>query len=134
MQDFPIGICAKSIQVAGDLNAEKAATLLEAWINFEALKVGWFADESQIISLQCKIIPLDAFSQQLKNQQSNMRVCSIDDAQQLALFYCKTQQCYFAYIAHNTSVSITQGKLKFKLHWVANQLAQVVGLSRLNSL
>lgn len=103
-----------------------AANKVEMWINFTALKNGWYADESLVLEVEFILLESKRL-EEIISKHANQR-WQIEDTQQFAIIHDKDNTHVDAYIAiEPTQSDYFEAKLKTTIITIANIVVKEYG-------
>jgi hypothetical protein len=133
-QGFPLSITVEDKLVSTVKPSGPVASKLEAWVNFEALKSGWYEDENRVVECDITVLTVEQLAEKMNNQKADDWVIAPD----------KTSAVYFAPSSFDVYalIPMTQQQvsdfaatssnfepwLKFNLLGVVNQIASRYGV------
>lgn len=124
-QGFPITIKFDS-QINVDRKMTVAANKVEMWINFTALKNGWYADERCVLEMEFILLEKQRL-QEIIDQHANEK-WQIEDNQQFAIIHDKDKTQADAYIAIDAAqTEYFEAKLKTNIITIANIVVKDYG-------
>lgn len=121
-QGFPITIKFDS-QISLDRKATVAASKVEMWVNFSALKSGWYADESCVLEVEFILLEQNRLNEMITKHGNEQ--WQIEDNQQFAIIHDKAKTHVDAYVAIETEQhEHFEVKLKASIATIANIIAK----------
>ena len=133
---FPIVLDPQALLVEIDDSlkplVQSTVPTVEAWLNFEALKAGWYGDQSKVLNFTFRLVTTSAFERQM--QSTGQLAWQISENRQTAhIHQSKTLNTLALLAFDDNGLSDFEATLKQIAFQVANQVAVVYGFVDIHS-